>query len=117
MNGEMMVKMLYQMHTHNTLYNPICYHDHNTEKIPNDLKLSDDYLKHCMKIYKTTAEGALYGSVDVDPSFWYKIWYAKITEAKKNGVKIAKLPNGCCTTVRCGIRKFYEILSQEINNK
>lgn len=109
------IKLLYNMHSHNTLNNPICCHtfkmiDIDVENIPNNI------IQLCFDKYKSSQEGSLYGSVDINPEFWTNIFFSSYLLAKKNNKHVFNVPNGCCNIDTCGIKKFYELLYEFCKN-
>lgn len=105
------IKMLYNMHAQCTLCNPITHHKFSMKNINIDTdNLPPEIVNICMHKYKLTPEGKLYGSVDVDPLYWTKVFFASYNIAKQNDKSDFYVPNGCCNVDTCGIKKYYEVL-------
>lgn len=103
------VKLLFETHVQMTLNSPLTYHKFTMIKLNLD-NIPKTIVDDCFNKYKTTPEGSLYGSVDIDPVFWTNIFFASYNLAKQNNKTNFNVPNGCCTTNNCGIKKYYELL-------
>lgn len=111
-NGDLMIGMLYQVHVSQTLSkNPIMHHEFKTVNVDFS-KLTGQVVVDCYEKYKQTDQAQLKSSVDFEPRFWAKMYTDTMVKAQNEGKNIARVPNGCCNTPQCGIRKFYEIMHE-----
>jgi hypothetical protein len=112
LNPDMMLQLLYQTHVSATIQNPICHHEFPKLNIV-ESQIDDDTVKNCYDEcyvkYKTTEEGKARGSVDIQPGTWINIFIDSMLKANNEDSNI-QVPNGCCNTDKCGIKKFYEII-------
>lgn len=53
------------------------------------------------------------GSVDISPNYWLYVLVTAYNERKDGSPKLL-VPNGCCNTDHCPIKKFYEIAVSEL---
>jgi len=116
---KMMVQLLYQTHAQMTKTNPITYHEFpvpnmDFKDLVDPIEKLENLIKTAYGTYQQTEQGKLYGSVDVNPSFWTSIYISAMAQARIDQNTIGRVPNGCCNVDRCGIRKFYEVLHNTI---
>ena len=112
---EKITENMFWQHSHKTKTQPVCHYcidlsNLKIKKIPSNLK-DDAY-----SLYKETEEGRKYTVVDIDPNFWYEIFFEKLTkgideENKTGKFSIVKIPNGCCAHRDCPISLFYKALT------
>jgi len=124
LDPDMILQLLYQTHVTATINSPICHHEFPKLNL-DESKLQDknkDYqalLQKCLEDsyveYKTTDQAKMRGSVDVNPGTWMHFFLNAVLTAKNNNTKI-QVPNGCCNTDQCGIKKFYEIIYEHLKN-
>jgi len=110
---DMLLNILYQTHVTATSTNPICHHEFSMLSIDEKVFQDENILNKCFNDsyaeYQNTDQGKLRGSVDVNPGTWMHFFLNAFLTAKNNNTEI-KVPNGCCNTDQCGIKKFYEII-------
>jgi len=124
LDPDMLLQLLYQTHVTATTQSPICHHEFPKLNL-DESKLQDGNnvyqallhrcLEDCYAEYKTTDQAKMKGSVDIDPGVWMQFFLISVFAAKNNNTEI-KVPNGCCNTDQCGIKKFYEIIYEHLKN-
>ena len=115
---DMILKLLYQTHISATMQNPICHHEF--PKLNIDLSQINDNIitkriDECYVKYKTTDEGQIRSSVDINPDEWVDIFIIAMVKSIDASGNI-QVPNGCCNTDKCGIKKFYEIIYEHFSD-
>ena len=115
---NMLLQTMYNVHVNCTLNKPICYHEFEKIIIKRNILTHKFLLKccdDCYNEYKKTEQANLRGSVDINPIVWVNIFiqYAIMSEEKDK----LYIPNGCCNTDNCGIKKFYEIVYDYFKEK
>lgn len=117
MDPEFSLK-LYQTHVQMTKTNPITYHEFTPPPIELTSVKKEELQKIVQQVfdlYKQTPEGKLYGSVDINPSFWASVYVSTMITAQKKNTS-GFVPNGCCDMSNCGIKQFYGILHDILYN-
>ena len=121
---DMLLQLLYQTHVTATTQSPICHHEFprlnlDESKLVDGNKAYQAIFQKCLEDsyaeYQTTEQGKLRGSVDLNPGVWMQFFLRAVFTAKNNNTEI-KVPNGCCNTDQCGIKKFYEIIYEHLKN-
>jgi hypothetical protein len=116
-NPDILLKILYESHINNTLNNPITYHIFEKKLNNYDKFIKDDIITEIIsnvyKKYKEEPESKFKGSVDINPSIWVKIY---LESMKNNNGRSVQVPNGCCNTNKCGIKKYYELIDKYIHS-
>jgi len=117
LDPDMMLKLLHQTHISATTQNPICHHEFPKLNIELS-QLNDNTINKCIDEcylkYKTTDEGHIRSSVDINPKAWVNIFIFSMVKATNASGNI-QVPNGCCNTDKCGIKKFYEIIYEHFS--
>ena len=106
------LKLQHQADIVATMNNPICHHEF--PKINISLhqlthNIIDKCTAECYLKYKTTDEGKIRSSVDINPKAWVNIFVFSIIKANETSGNL-QVPNGCDNADRCRIQKFYEII-------
>ena len=118
-NADYLIHILYQTHVNSTLNQPICYNEFNIENInilenKNNIEILNNIMMKAFEKFKEDKDR--YGSVHINPSFWFRVCYESILKSINNNSKIISIPNGCCNNKKCPIKKYYEIIIDEIKN-
>ena len=117
-NPDMMLQMMYNGHVSCTLHDPVCHHEFEKIIINRNILTHDFLLKCCNECYdeyKKTDNAKLRGSVDINPLVWVNIFIQNMVMCQEKDKLY--IPNGCCNTDNCGIKKFYEILYKYFEEK
>lgn len=102
-NPEVLLQMLFQVHVQTTMHKPLCFHEFSAE----DLKMNSNpktVLESAVQLYKQLPCSKTYGSVDVNPHFWFSVFCNSIAKPT------FQVPNGCCTSEQCPVKLFYECI-------
>jgi len=106
---KMLLNLMFNTHVQVTRSNnPITYH----KFLLNDINYTLYYNKnsinkianHIYSKYKLEPESKLKGSVDINPNIWVEFYLKNMIDNNGN------VPNGCCNTDNCGIKKFYYLI-------
>lgn len=127
-NGNMIIELLFQAHAMNTINSPLIINTvtGDLRKIKNNIIINgtDSVFDEVLEEFKTSF--TCYCTVHHEPNFWRSIFGKSFydTQKIKNYINmqkgddtivfddyeyIVKIPNGCCTTEQCPVKKFYEI--------
>ena len=113
-NPNNILQILYEAHINIALTDPIKYHIFKQKLNDYDKYMKDDIITEIVsnvyKKYKEEPESKFKSSVDVNPEIWVKIYL----ESMKNNN--GEVPNGCCNTNNCGIKKYYEVIDKYIHS-
>ena len=122
-----LLQTLLKMHKMTTMERPLC---HNSVEVPmrifaNDVKNMDAHAltNRAYEIFETKKFAR--GSVHLDPDFWTTVFLRSLEDFAEKNVQVIKeadgsatisIPNGCCTTEKCPIKTFYEILASTLED-
>ena len=105
--------LLFCAHVQNTESNPLCYNRIDISKIKN-VPHSEEKFKKLIQTtfskFKTCKEGKSVGSVHYNPEYWTFIFLSVYDQTKNT--EFIDIPNGCCTSKSCPIKKYYELLGE-----
>lgn len=115
---NMLLQTMYNVHVNCTINQPVCYHEFDKIIINRNILTQDFLLKccnDCYTEYKNTECAKLRGSVDINPIIWVNIFIQNTLNCQDKDKLF--IPNGCCNTDNCGIKKFYEIIYEYFKDK
>jgi capsid portal protein len=112
------IELLYETHRYLTLTNPVCFNEitvNIVDKLYDHQRIFDVALSKFKEHHKHDT------TVDVNPMFWYNRFVKQLRKARNiNDVYgtdiVLKLPNGCCTSLQCPVKLFYELIANEFRS-
>ena len=106
-------KILFNIHSQNTINNPICHIEFDLSNVKL-INTQYEYKKMVSSAYLDFKKlNFSYGSVDIDPLFWGDILLQSYIRSSDKA--LVSVPNGCCNIPKCPITSFYYLIVKQWN--